>query len=140
MDGTILIADDDRSIRTVLTQALSRAGCRVHATGSLQQLLKWVEEGRGDLVVTDVMMPDGNGIDTIPAIRRVRPDLPVDSAPAFLDYARAHPGKLSYGSPGNGTTPHIAGELLKQNGRITATHVPYRGAAPAATESAGLLS
>ncbi|MFD1797699.1 sigma-54-dependent Fis family transcriptional regulator [Paracoccus aurantiacus] len=77
MDGTILIADDDRSIRTVLTQALSRAGCRVHATGSLQQLLKWVEEGRGDLVVTDVMMPDGNGIDTIPAIRRARPDLPV---------------------------------------------------------------
>ena len=65
------------SIRTVLTQALSRAGCRVHATGSLQQLLRWVEEGRGDLVVTDVMMPDGNGIDTIPAIRRVRPDLPV---------------------------------------------------------------
>ncbi|MDO5605686.1 MAG: response regulator [Paracoccus sp. (in: a-proteobacteria)] len=77
MDGTILIADDDRSIRTVLTQALTRAGCRVHATGSLQQLLKWVEEGRGDLVVTDVMMPDGNGIDTIPAIRRARPDLPV---------------------------------------------------------------
>ncbi|MEZ5726209.1 MAG: sigma-54 dependent transcriptional regulator [Paracoccaceae bacterium] len=77
MDGTILIADDDRSIRTVLTQALTRAGCRVHATGSLQQLLKWVEEGRGDLVVTDVMMPDGNGIDTIPAIRRARPDMPV---------------------------------------------------------------
>ncbi|MFV0291867.1 MAG: response regulator [Paracoccus sp. (in: a-proteobacteria)] len=77
MDGTILIADDDRSIRTVLTQALTRAGCRVHATGSLQQLMKWVEEGRGDLVITDVMMPDGNGIDMIPAIRRVRPDLPV---------------------------------------------------------------
>ena len=77
MDGTILIADDDRSIRTVLTQALTRAGCRVHATGSLQQLLKWVEEGRGDLVVTDVMMPDGNGIDTIPAIRRARPEMPV---------------------------------------------------------------
>ncbi|WBU54076.1 sigma-54 dependent transcriptional regulator [Paracoccus sp. SCSIO 75233] len=77
MDGTILIADDDRSIRTVLTQALSRAGCRVHATGSLQQLMKWVEEGRGDLVVTDVMMPDGNGIDLIPGIRRVRPELPV---------------------------------------------------------------
>ncbi|MDO5529074.1 MAG: response regulator, partial [Paracoccus sp. (in: a-proteobacteria)] len=77
MDGTVLIADDDRSIRTVLTQALTRAGCRVHATGSLQQLLRWAEEGRGDLVVTDVMMPDGNGIDLIPAIRRARPDLPV---------------------------------------------------------------
>ena len=77
MDGTVLIADDDRTIRTVLTQALTRAGCRVHATGSLAQLSKWVEEGRGDLVITDVMMPDGNGIDRIPAIRASRPDLPV---------------------------------------------------------------
>ncbi|MDM7462672.1 MAG: response regulator [Tepidimonas taiwanensis] len=77
MDGTVLIADDDRTIRTVLTQALTRAGCRVHATGSLAQLLRWVEEGRGDLIVTDVMMPDGNGIDMIPAIRKARPDLPV---------------------------------------------------------------
>ena len=77
MDGTVLIADDDRTIRTVLTQALTRAGCRVHATGSLGQLQRWVEEGRGDLVITDVMMPDGNGIDMIPTIRRLRPDLPV---------------------------------------------------------------
>ncbi|MCV2446444.1 sigma-54-dependent transcriptional regulator [Paracoccus sp. DMF] len=77
MDGTVLIADDDRTIRTVLTQALTRAGCRVHATGSLAQLQRWVEEGRGDLVITDVMMPDGNGIDMIPAIRKARPDLPV---------------------------------------------------------------
>lgn len=77
MDGTVLIADDDRTIRTVLTQALTRAGCRVHATGSLGQLLKWVEEGRGDLIITDVVMPDGNGIDTISAIRKLRPDVPV---------------------------------------------------------------
>ncbi|PZO64069.1 MAG: nitrogen regulation protein NR(I) [Paracoccus denitrificans] len=77
MDGTVLVADDDRSIRTVLTQALTRAGCRVHATASLGQLLRWVEEGRGDLVVTDVMMPDGNGLDVIPQISRLRPDLPV---------------------------------------------------------------
>ncbi|WP_134724370.1 response regulator [Paracoccus luteus] len=77
MDGTVLIADDDRTIRTVLTQALTRAGCRVHATGTLSQLMRWVEEGRGDLVVTDVMMPDGNGIDMIPRIGRMRADLPV---------------------------------------------------------------
>lgn len=77
MDGTVLIADDDRTIRTVLTQALTRAGCRVHATGSLNQLMKWVEEGRGDVVVSDVMMPDGNGIDMIPSIRKARPGLPV---------------------------------------------------------------
>lgn len=77
MDGTVLVADDDRTIRTVLTQALTRAGCKVHATGSLGQLMRWVEEGRGDLVVTDVMMPDGNGLDLVPAIARARPGLPV---------------------------------------------------------------
>ena len=77
MDGTVLVADDDRTIRTVLTQALTRAGCKVNATSSLMTLMRWVEEGKGDLVISDVMMPDGNGIDTIPAIRRMRPDLPV---------------------------------------------------------------
>lgn len=77
MDGTVLVADDDRTIRTVLTQALTRAGCRVHATSSLMTLLRWVEEGKGDLVVTDVMMPDGNGIETLPKIKALRPDLPV---------------------------------------------------------------
>lgn len=77
MDGTVLIADDDRGIRIVLTQALTRAGCRVHATGSLSQLMRWVGDGAGDLVITDVMMPDGNGLDLIPAITRARPGLPV---------------------------------------------------------------
>ena len=77
MDGTVLVADDDRTIRTVLTQALTRAGCRVHATSSLTTLVRWVQEGKGDLVVTDVMMPDGNGIEMIPAIRAARPGLPV---------------------------------------------------------------
>ncbi|SDX49149.1 response regulator [Roseicitreum antarcticum] len=77
MDGTILVADDDRTIRTVLTQALTRAGCKVHATSSLTTLLRWVEEGRGDLVITDVMMPDGNGLEMIPKISKERPGLPV---------------------------------------------------------------
>jgi len=77
MDGTVLVADDDRTIRTVLTQALTRAGCRVHATSSLVTLMRWVEEGRGDLVISDVVMPDGNGLDQIPLIAEKRPDLPV---------------------------------------------------------------
>ena len=67
----------NRTIRTVLTQALTRAGCKVHATSSLTTLMRWVEEGRGDLVITDVMMPDGNGIEMIPKISQERPDLPV---------------------------------------------------------------
>ena len=77
MDGTVLIADDDRTIRTVLTQALTRAGCKVHATSSLMTLLRWVEEGKGDLVISDVMMPDGNGLDALPRIGEKRPGLPV---------------------------------------------------------------
>ncbi len=77
MDGTVLIADDDRTIRTVLSQALSRAGCRVHATSSLLTLLRWVNEGKGDLVITDVVMPDGNGLEIIPQIAQERSDLPV---------------------------------------------------------------
>ena len=77
MDGTILVADDDRTIRTVLTQALTRAGCRVHATSSLMTLMRWVEEGRGDLVISDVVMPDGNGLETLPKIVEARPGLPV---------------------------------------------------------------
>ncbi|MCI2398277.1 response regulator [Aliiroseovarius subalbicans] len=77
MDGTVLVADDDRTIRTVLTQALTRAGCRVHATSSLVTLKRWVEEGRGDLVISDVVMPDGNGLEALPEIAEMRPDLPV---------------------------------------------------------------
>jgi two-component system nitrogen regulation response regulator GlnG len=77
MEGTILVADDDRSIRTVLAQALTRAGCRVRATGTASTLWRWIEEGEGDVVVTDVMMPDGDALDLLPAIRKRRPGLPV---------------------------------------------------------------
>ena len=74
---TILIADDDRSIRTVLTQALGRSGYQVRTTGNASTLWRWVEEGEGDLVITDVVMPDENGLDLIPRIKRIRPDLRV---------------------------------------------------------------
>jgi two-component system nitrogen regulation response regulator GlnG len=77
MDGTVLVADDDRTIRTVLTQALTRAGCKVHATSSLVTLMRWVEEGKGDLVISDVVMPDGNGLEQLPKIAEARPGLPV---------------------------------------------------------------
>ncbi|MCL7463976.1 response regulator [Phaeovulum sp. NW3] len=77
MDGTVLVADDDRTIRTVLTQALTRAGCKVHATASLTTLMRWVEEGKGDLVISDVVMPDGNGLEALPRIGKERPGLPV---------------------------------------------------------------
>jgi two-component system, NtrC family, nitrogen regulation response regulator GlnG len=74
---TVLVADDDRSIRTVLSQALGRSGYQVRCTGNAATLWRWVEDGEGDLVITDVVMPDENGLDLIPRIRRIRPDLRV---------------------------------------------------------------
>jgi two-component system nitrogen regulation response regulator GlnG len=74
---TVLIADDDRSIRTVLTQALGRSGYQVRSTSNAATLWRWVEDGEGDLVITDVVMPDENGLDLIPRIKRLRPDLRV---------------------------------------------------------------
>jgi len=73
--STILVADDDRGIRTVLTQALGRAGYDVRTTGNAATLWRWVSDGEGDLVITDVVMPDENGLDLLPRIKKIRPDL-----------------------------------------------------------------
>ncbi len=61
----------------------------------------------------------------------VRPTLPVNNIKEFLAYVKANPGKLSYGSPGNGSSPHLAGEMMKSQAGLYTVHVPYRGAAPA---------
>jgi two-component system nitrogen regulation response regulator GlnG len=73
--STILVADDDRAIRTVLNQALMRLGHDVRTTGNAATLWRWVSDGEGDLVITDVVMPDENGLDLIPRIKKIRPDL-----------------------------------------------------------------
>lgn len=75
--GQILLADDDAAIRTVLNQALSRAGYEVRSTSNAATLWRWVSQGDGDLVITDVMMPDENAFDLLPRIKRQRPDLPI---------------------------------------------------------------
>jgi two-component system nitrogen regulation response regulator GlnG len=75
--GSILIADDDAAIRTVLNQALSRAGYEVRSTGNAATLWRWVSQGEGDLVITDVVMPDENAFDLLPRIKKLRPDLPI---------------------------------------------------------------
>jgi len=75
--GTVLIADDDTAIRTVLNQALARAGYAPRATGNAATLWRWVSQGEGDVVLTDVVMPDENAFDLIPRIKKIRPDLPI---------------------------------------------------------------
>src|ERR1700681_1642119 len=77
MGATILVADDDRAIRTVLNQALAPLGHDVRLTGNAAPLWRWIADGEGDLVITDVIMPDENGLDLIPRIKKLRPELRV---------------------------------------------------------------
>jgi len=77
MAATILVADDDRAIRVVLSQALAQLGHNVRAASDATTLWEWVREGEGDVIITDVVMPDENALDLIPRIRERRPDLPI---------------------------------------------------------------
>jgi tripartite-type tricarboxylate transporter receptor subunit TctC len=64
----------------------------------------------------------------------VNPKLPFNSVQDVITYAKANPGKLNFGSPGIGTSPHLAGELFKSLAHVDMTHVPYKGSAPAITD------
>jgi tripartite-type tricarboxylate transporter receptor subunit TctC len=72
-----------------------------------------------------------------PLMLVVHPSIPVKSVQDFLAYAKANPGKLNFGSGGPGTTPHLAGEMLKLMARVQMTHVPYKGGGPALTDLMG---
>ncbi|MBF0142705.1 MAG: nitrogen regulation protein NR(I) [Magnetococcales bacterium] len=74
---TILVADDDQSVRFVLEQALSRAGFRVRAFAEGRGLLADLKRGGGDLVITDIVMPDGSGLDLVKTVKSFRPGMPV---------------------------------------------------------------
>jgi len=75
--ASILVADDDASIRTVVTQALIRAGFNVTPLADGESLMRHVEAGEGDLVISDVVLPDANGLELIPRIREQRPNLKI---------------------------------------------------------------
>jgi len=77
MTSRILLADDDNSIRTVLSKALSQEGYEVRATTNVATLSKWVRDGEGDLVLSDVYMGDDCVFDALPGMRAARPNLPI---------------------------------------------------------------
>ena len=90
--GEIIVADDDAAIRMVLDRAFSRAGHDVRLAGSAGSLWRLIEEGRGDVIVSDIMMPDGNALDLLSRIRNARPELPVilmSAQNTFLTAVRA---------------------------------------------------
>src|SRR5574341_1350890 len=72
-----------------------------------------------------------------PLMLVVHPSVPVKSVAEFIAHAKANPGKLHFGSGGVGSTPHLAGEMLKSMAGIQATHVPYKGGGPALADLAG---
>lgn len=75
--GNILVADDDAAIRTILSQALFRAGYNVRITSNATTLWRWIADGEGDVVISDVVMPDENVFDLLPQMKKARPELPI---------------------------------------------------------------
>jgi two-component system, NtrC family, nitrogen regulation response regulator GlnG len=76
-EPTVIVADDDAGIRTVIARALSREGYRVQATGTAATLWRWVEDGTGEVAILDVVLPDENTLDLLPRLKQRRPGLPV---------------------------------------------------------------
>jgi two-component system, NtrC family, nitrogen regulation response regulator GlnG len=132
--ATILVADDDRAIRTVLGQALGRLGYEVKSTGNASTLWRWVEDGEGDLVITDVVMPDENGLDLLPRIKKARPELRVvvmSAQNTLLTAVKAtERGAFEYLPK-----PFDLRELVSTVQRALAEPAPKNGAAPAEEES-----
>jgi tripartite-type tricarboxylate transporter receptor subunit TctC len=77
------------------------------------------------------------GVVRVPQVMEVNPSFPAKTVPEFIAHAKAHPGKLNFGSAGTGSALHVAGELFKMMAGVDLVHVPYRGGAPALTDLLG---
>jgi len=77
------------------------------------------------------------GIIRVPMVILLNPSVPAKTVPEFISYAKANPGKVNMASAGNGSAPHMAGELFKMMAGVNLVHVPYRGQGPALTDLLG---
>ena len=73
----------------------------------------------------------------VPNLLVANPAQPFKTVPEMIAYAKANPGKINFGSPGNGSSPHLSGELFKSMAHVDLTHIPYKGSAPAVTDLLG---
>ena len=102
--------------------------------GAADQIARAVAQPLGEALGQSVVVENrggANGNIGGEAVLEVRPGLQINDFKTFLDFVKANPGKLSFGSPGNGSSPHLAAEMMKAQSQTFAVHVPYRGAAPA---------
>jgi tripartite-type tricarboxylate transporter receptor subunit TctC len=107
----------------------------VYSPGSSMMIAPWIVK-RADFDPTKMLTPvAATGNVSLYVI--VKPDLPVKNYQEFVAYARANPGKLNYGTPGNGTSPHIAVEVYNREAKVKLNHVPYKGAGPALKDLLG---
>jgi tripartite-type tricarboxylate transporter receptor subunit TctC len=107
----------------------------VYAPGSTVMIAPHIVN-RADLDPSKALMPVA-ATGSVSLYVVTHPDVPVKNFKEFLAYARANPGKLNYGSPGNGTSPHIAVEVFNREANVKLTHVPYKGAGPALKDLLG---
>ena len=73
----------------------------------------------------------------VPNLLVAHPSQPFKTVPEMIAYAKANPGKINFGSPGNGASPHLSGELFNAMAKVELTHIPYKGSAPAVTDLLG---
>ena len=95
--GNILVADDDAAIRTVLNQALSRAGYEVRSTSNAATLWRWVSQGEGDLIITDVVMPGMGGRELVKRLAQTRPETKVLYLSGYTEDAIVNDGTTESG-------------------------------------------
>ena len=107
----------------------------VYSPGSSMMIAPHIVK-RADLDPTKVLTPVA-ATGGVSLYILLHPGVPAQNFDEFLAYARANPGKLNYGTPGNGTSPHIAGEVFNREAKVKLNHVPYKGAGPALNDLLG---
>jgi tripartite-type tricarboxylate transporter receptor subunit TctC len=107
----------------------------VYAPGSTMMIAPHIVK-RADFDPIKVLTPAA-ATGSVSLYVMVKLDLPAKNYQEFLAYARANPGKLNYGTPGNGTSPHIATEVYNREANVKLNHIPYKGAGPALKDLLG---